>query len=75
MQELIFQNKQLKYVTSLDSVHNSDSLNAITSVRKISCLCFKVYLKAQNESVLITDKLKIDHLSQVGSFPRACHKS
>ena len=27
MQELIFQNKQLKYVTPLDFVHNSDSLN------------------------------------------------
>ena len=26
-QELIFQNKQLKYVTPLDCVHNSDSLN------------------------------------------------
>ena len=25
-QELIFQNKQLKYVTPLDFVHNSDSL-------------------------------------------------
>ena len=25
-QELIFQNKQLKYVTPLDCVHNSDSL-------------------------------------------------
>ena len=49
-QELIFQNKQLKYVTPLDFVHNS---NAITSVRKISFLCFKVYLKAQNEFFMI----------------------
>ena len=34
-QELIFQNKQLKLVTPLDFVHNSDSVKC-SSVRKIS---------------------------------------
>ena len=52
-QELIFQNKQLKYVTPLDFVHNSDSLKCYNFSQEDQFLCFKVHLKAQNEFFLI----------------------
>ena len=49
-QELIFQNMQLKNVTPLDFVHNSDSLKCYNSSQEDQ---FKVHLKAQNEFFLI----------------------
>ena len=54
MQELIFQNKQLKCVTSLDFVHNSSSLRCYNvSQEDQFFLCSKVHLKPQNEFFLI----------------------
>ena len=52
-QELIFQNKQLKLVTPLDFVRNSDSVKFYNFSQEDQFLCFTVHLKAQNELFLI----------------------
>ena len=52
-QELIYHNKQLKYVTPLDFVHNSHSLKCYNFSQEDQFLCFKVVLKAQKEFFLI----------------------
>ena len=74
-QELIFQNMQLELVTLLDFVHKSDSVKCYNFCQEAQFFyALKImHLKAQNELSLIENKIKIDHLSQMGPFPRACH--